>query len=93
MEPNARAYLVVSGRVQGVCFRYETQRAASRLGVFGWVRNKRDGTVEAEVEGAKPDVLSLIEWCKTGPPVSRVEQVDVTWKRYRGLSDGFDIRY
>jgi len=93
MEENARAHLVVSGRVQGVCFRYETQRAASRLGVYGWVRNKRNGSVEAEVEGTKPDVLSLIEWCKTGPPVSRVDQVDVTWKSYRGLSDGFEIRY
>ncbi len=93
MEEAARAHLIISGRVQGVCYRVETQRAAMRLGLHGWVRNKRDGTVEAEVEGAKPDVLSLIEWCRTGPAVAKVDRVRVTWKTHRGLAGPFDVRY
>ena len=80
MEEKARAHLIISGHVQGVCFRAETQRAAGTFGVSGWVRNKRDGTVEAIAEGAKKDVISLINWCRTGPRRSRVEKVAVTWE-------------
>jgi acylphosphatase len=93
MEPKARAHLIVSGRVQGVFFRAETQKAATVFGVCGWVRNKRDGTVEAVVEGEKKDVTSLINWCKTGPPMSRVEKVDVSWQDYEGEFGKFGIRY
>jgi acylphosphatase len=63
------------------------------LGLSGWVRNKRDGTVEAIAEGAKKDVMSLISWCKTGPPLSRVETVDVTWQDCHGESGDFAIKY
>ncbi|MEE4111908.1 MAG: acylphosphatase [Desulfobacteraceae bacterium] len=93
MEEKARAHLIISGRVQGVCFRAETQRAATIFGLFGWVRNKRDGTVEAVVEGAKKDVISLINWCNAGPPLSRVDKVDVTWQDCHGEMRDFDIRY
>jgi acylphosphatase len=93
MEEKARAHLIVSGCVQGVCFRAETQRAARTFGVSGWVRNKRDGTVEAIVEGAKKDVISLINWCNAGPPLSRVEKVDVTWKDYNGEFSKFCIKF
>jgi acylphosphatase len=93
MEENARARLIVSGRVQGVCFRAETQKAATIYGVFGWVRNKRDGTVEAIVEGAKKDVISLINWCNSGPPLSRVQKVDVSWQAYQSEFNEFGIRY
>ena len=93
MEEQARAHLIVSGRVQGVCFRAETQRAATIFGVSGWVRNRRDGTVEAIVEGAKKDVMSLINWCNTGPPLSKVEKVDATWQNFNGEYSEFDIRY
>ena len=93
MEEKTRAHLIVSGRVQGVCFRMETQKAALRFGVTGWVRNKRDGTVEANVEGLKADVISLIDWCKKGPPVSRVEKVDVTWQDCQDRFSDFSVRY
>ena len=93
MQENARVHLIVYGRVQGVCFRAETQKAATHFGVFGWVRNKRDGTVEAIVEGEKKDVISLINWCKTGPSLSRVEKVDVTWQDCHGEFNEFGIRY
>ena len=92
MEEKTRAHLLVSGRVQGVCFRAETQRAAKTFGVSGWVRNKRDGTVEAIVEGPKKDVISLINWCNTGPSFSRVDKVAVTWQDCRGEFSEFGIR-
>lgn len=92
MGDTARAHLIISGRVQGVYFRAETQRAALRIGVTGWVRNKRDGTVEAEVEGASKDVAALIEWCKRGAPLSKVDRVDVAWKDYQGGWDTFEVR-
>ena len=62
MEEKTRAHAIISGRVQGVFFRMETMRAAQRIGVFGWVRNLRDGTVEAVFEGDK----TLIDACLTG---------------------------
>jgi acylphosphatase len=93
MEDHARANLIISGRVQGVYFRAETQRAALRIGVTGWVRNKRDGTVEADVEGAKKNVMALIDWCKSGPPLSRVDNVKVTWNAYQGAMDTFEVRF
>ena len=93
MEEKTRAHIIVFGRVQGVCFRAATQKAAMTFGVTGWVRNRRDGTVEAVVEGVKKDVISLINWCNTGPPISRVEKVAVTWQDYQGEFTGFDLRY
>jgi acylphosphatase len=93
MAQQARAHLIVRGRVQGVCFRMETQKAATVFGVYGWVRNRRDGTVETVIEGNEADVTSLINWCRTGPPLSSVQNVDVTWEKYKGDYDAFRIRY
>lgn len=93
MEEKARVHLIISGRVQGVFFRAETQRAAQLYGVTGWVRNLRDGTVEAVVEGDKTDVLSLLNWCKKGPPIARVDHVKTRWQDYAGEFDAFNVRY
>lgn len=93
MESKIRAHLTVSGRVQGVCFRAETRDAASRIGVCGWVRNQPDGTVEAVVEGPKKKVEALIDWCRQGPPWSKVAHVAVDWEDYQGAFDRFDIRF
>jgi len=93
MEKKVRAHAVIAGRVQGVFFRLETQRAAERHGVFGWVRNKRDGNVEAVFEGDEKNVLSVLEWCKQGPPIAKVTNVDVAWEDYRGESSSFDVTY
>ena len=93
MDETTRAHLIISGRVQGVCYRAETQRAAMRFGVHGWVKNKSDGTVEAEVEGTQADVISLIEWCKKGPAIAKVDRVQVTWKACQGDSEPFEIRF
>ena len=72
-----RRHVVVHGRVQGVWFRASARRRADELGVSGWVRNRRDGALEAELEGDAEDVLVLLDWLGHGPPGASVERVDV----------------
>ena len=67
----------VTGRVQGVAFRWHTEQRARELGVAGWVRNEVDGSVLLHAEGAEADVDALVDWCRTGPPSARVEHVAV----------------
>jgi len=93
MKQKVRAYAVISGRVQGVFFRMETKRAAEQYGVSGWVRNQADGMVEAVFEGDREDVAAVIEWCKKGPPLSRVKSVDVSWEDYSGEFTEFAITF
>lgn len=88
-----RAHVLVSGSVQGVFFRTETQYEARRRDVVGWVRNTSDGKVEAVFEGEKEAVEALIEFCRRGPPAARVTKVDVQWEDYAGEFGGFRIRY
>jgi len=88
-----RAHLFISGRVQGVFYRANTQERARRLGLTGWVRNLPDGRVEAVVEGEEEKIRELINWCHEGPPGARVEDVEVHWEDYRGEFDDFEIRY
>ena len=70
--------LRISGDVQGVGFRYSMQAEAERLGVTGWVRNRRDGTVDAAVEGTADAVTAIISWAHRGPRAARVTEVRVT---------------
>lgn len=65
----------VIGRVQGVFFRASAQRKALDLGLTGWVRNEEEGSVSAEVEGAKENLAAFLDWCRRGPPHARVEKV------------------
>jgi len=87
-----RAHIYVSGLVQGVFFRASMQEVARSLGVTGWVRNLPDGRVEAVVEGDEDKVRKLIEWAWRGPPLARVENVEVKWEEYRGEFRDFHIR-
>lgn len=89
----ARARVYVSGRVQGVFFRSETQDEARRLDITGWVRNLADGRVEAVFEGEKENVEKLIEFCRRGPPGAKVSKVDVTWEGYTSQFTSFTMRY
>ena len=75
MGPVARL-VVVHGTVQGVGFRAAAVAAARALAVTGWVRNRRDGTVEAFVQGAPDAVAAMIRWCHQGPRGARVTRVD-----------------
>lgn len=93
MEENVRARVVISGRVQGVFFRAETQRAAERIGVHGWVRNQPDGTVAAVFEGSQQSVDQAVEWCWQGSPMSEVTDVAVHWETPSGQYNTFDITY
>ena len=68
--------LVVRGRVQGVGFRYALVEVAAMHGVAGWVRNRRDGTVEALVQGEGAAVEAVFAWCRRGPPAARVDEVE-----------------
>ena len=93
MEKKVKAHVIIAGKVQGVFFRMETKHAADRYGVYGWVRNKRDGTVEALFEGDEERVGSMIEWCREGPPFANVKQVDVKWGKYQDEFQEFRIKY
>ena len=81
-------HLVVTGRVQGVGYRYSMVLAAQRLGVVGWVRNRHDGSVEAMVAGSAENVAAMIEWARHGPAGAEVAHVAVEpgEGRYEGFA-------
>ncbi|MBF2067970.1 MAG: acylphosphatase [Calothrix sp. C42_A2020_038] len=85
------AHVLVSGRVQGVGYRYATVETATQLGLNGWVRNLPDKRVEAVFEGERAIVEQMIRWCHEGPPAALVETVKVEYIPPEGLQ-GFEIR-
>jgi acylphosphatase len=82
----------VTGRVQGVSFRWYAAQEAERLGVRGWVRNEPDGSVAAHVEGDRPAVDAMVEWLHRGPSYAAVRDVAVTEAQPSGAT-AFDITY
>ena len=87
-----RIRAIVSGRVQGVSYRASTAAKARQLGLVGWVRNLRDGSVELEAEGPADAVAQLLTWCHHGPPAARVDAVAVEERPSSGGSS-FDVTY
>jgi acylphosphatase len=87
-----RVRAIVTGRVQGVAFRAYTVDEAERHAVTGWVRNRADGSVELEAQGAADAVERLLAWCSHGPPAARV--TGVTVDEIAGVADeaGFAVR-
>jgi acylphosphatase len=80
----------ISGRVQGVGFRYHAYRKATELGIRGMVKNLADGSVYMEAEGNKAEIAQLVDWCKSGPTWARVGNVEVKAIPEKGYS-GFTI--
>jgi len=76
----------ISGRVQGVGFRYSAQNEANKLGIMGYVKNRPNGSVLMELEGTAAQLNAMIRWCRTGPPLSRIEEV----KEWSGEVKGYD---
>jgi len=83
-------HLRISGRVQGVGFRFHMQKQARKLDVAGWVRNRHDGSVEAVAQRSREAVDRLIEWAQHGPPNARVTNVQVSDDS--GSYTGFELR-
>ncbi len=84
-------HIMVHGRVQGVGFRYFVQHAGNRLGLCGDVRNCPDSTVEITVEGEDGKIAELIKQVETGPPLARVQRVDVVDIPVTGAYNSFSI--
>ncbi len=90
--PALRVHAFVFGKVQGVWYRKSTQDEAQRLGLAGWVRNRRDGSVEWVAEGPAAAVRALVAWSHSGPPLARVDGVEATEDTPVGLAAGFVVR-
>lgn len=88
-----RARAIIEGRVQGVFFRHHTQEMAFQLGVKGWVKNRRDGSVEAVFEGDRDRVDRIIQWVHRGPSEARVTNVSVIWENYTGEFEDFFVTH
>jgi acylphosphatase len=86
-----RVHVIVAGDVQGVGYRYTLRLVARGAGVTGWVRNRRDGTVETELAGTPADVDEVLAWMHQGPPGARVDSVTVT-DAEAAADDGFEVR-
>jgi acylphosphatase len=87
-----RVHVYVSGQVQGVFFRVETAQRARELGLGGFVRNAPDGRVEAVFEGDPRDVDAMVAWCREGPPLAHVDEVEVAEETPTGDTN-FRIRH
>jgi acylphosphatase len=83
-------HLTIFGQVQGVGFRYRFSEQAQHLGITGWVRNRRSGSVEAMIEGTPEAVEALLAWARLGPPAARVERVEVS--AGEGAFAGFELQ-
>lgn len=89
----SRVHVVISGRVQGVWFRASTKDKADQLGISGWVKNTTDGNIEAVFEGDEEHIKGMLDWCYHGPPLARVENVEVKKQPASNGFNRFSIRY
>ena len=88
-----RIHVFISGRVHGVFFRAETYHHAKNLNLKGWVRNLRDGRVEAVFEGKKEDINRMIGWCRKGPPAASVTGIETIEEPLSEDFTDFTVRY
>ncbi len=83
----------VTGRVQMVLYRDFARRRARALGISGWVRNERDGSVSLVAQGEEDALTRLLEYLRRGPLLSRVDDVSAEWREPTEVCDDFHIRY
>ena len=93
MSEERTAHMLISGRVQGVGFRYFVYKTANQLGLNGWVRNLHNGKVEVFFEGEEKLVRQGVDHCKIGPSSARVDKVNVEWDYPEQSNGNFSIRY
>ena len=91
-EEKRRIRLIIQGRVQGVWYRGSAQEIASELGLTGWVRNLFDGSVELVAEGERPSLDALKSWCREGPPLARVYDIQEEQLPPCGEPATFEVR-
>ena len=91
--PKQRIRIFVKGKVQGVFFRQALKVMAKKNNVSGWVKNLKDGRVEAVLEGDEEKVSRLVEWSHGGPANARVEDVEIRNERFTGEFSKFDVLY
>ena len=87
-----RLHVIFSGKVQGVYFRYNTQKKAIQIGLSGWVKNLINGNVEAVFEGEENKIKEIIEYCKNGQSYAKVKSIDAIKEKEQGLNN-FEIIY
>jgi len=92
MDDEARAHVRIYGKVQGVTFRASTRRECRGRGLTGWVRNLRDGSVEAILEGPREEVEEVVDWARGGPPRAEVDHLEVEWEDPTGDFSDFVVR-
>ncbi len=93
MSEEKEAHVKFYGRVQGVCFRAYTQRQAQKNQIGGWVKNLRDGSVEAVFEGDRDAIERVIDWLETKHPHASVSNYDIEWSDAADKYEDFHIRY
>lgn len=93
MKNDNVVHLFISGKVQGVGFRYNTKKKARELGISGWVRNLEDGRVEVLASGEEPAIAEFLQFCEQGPPAAWVRSVEQTEADEEVQETGFTVRH
>lgn len=88
-----RVHLFIKGKVQGVFFRQAMKVAAKKNKVSGWVKNLKDGRVEAVIEGDDLNVSNMVEWCHAGPANARVEDIEIRNEKLKNEFTKFEVLY
>ena len=88
-----RVTVIATGMVQGVSFRYYTRREASQLGLTGWVRNEVDGSVKVVAEGQDERLRAFLQFLEKGPPLARVQDLEIDWSEASGEFGSFEVRF
>jgi len=88
-----RVHLIISGRVQGVGYRYFVREKADQCNIKGWVKNNIGGTVEVVAEGDDKDIQTFVDYCRKGPSLSLIENVNINYEDPTKEFHGFEIRF